>query len=186
MLILIQWLLLAFFAFVIGHILHRFAKNISSTVTDDKLGKAVHVETPIGVFDLKPQPTKDPLLASIPVYPGAAPLESEPPEYEAGIRVLGRGFRMFAAKYWTSTPVDMVWEFYKRELPDWEENRKGAYGREYVHHECGCTRKVQVYSRDGRTLIDTAVWRKGAAAVAAGAGNSSDSSYGVLRQVPLQ
>jgi hypothetical protein len=186
MLIPIQWLLLAFFAFVIGHILLRFARSIRATVSDDKLGKTVHGETSIGVFDLRPQPSKDPLLASIPVYPGAAPLESEPPEYEAGIRVLGRGFRMFAAKYWTSTAVDVVWEFYRRELPDWEENHKSTYSREYVHHEPGCTRKVQVYSRDGRTLINTAAWGKRAAAVAAGAGISSDSSYSVLRQVPLQ
>jgi hypothetical protein len=177
----VQWLLLAFFAFVIGHILLRFVRSIHATVADDKLGTTVHLESSIGVFDLKPQPSKDQLLASIPAYPGAAPLESEPPEYEAGIRVLGRGFRMFAAKSWTSTPVDVVWEFYKRELPDWEENHKGVYGHELVHHEPGCTRKVQVYSRDGRTLIDTAAWRKRAAAAAAGAGTSSDSSYGVLR-----
>jgi len=177
----VQWLLLAFFAFVIGHILFRFARSIRATVADDKLGKTVHVETSIGTFDLKPQESKDPLLASIPVYPGAAPLESRPPEYEAGIQVLGRGFRMLTATYWTSTPVEVVWEFYKRELPDWEENGKGACGRELVHHEPGCTRKVQVYSRDGRTLIDIGASLKRAAAAAAGAGNSSDSSYGVLR-----
>lgn len=51
----VQWLLAAFFAFVIGHILLRFARSIRTTVADDKLGKTVHVETSIGTFDLKPQ-----------------------------------------------------------------------------------------------------------------------------------
>lgn len=176
----VQWLLVAFFSFLIGHILLRFARSIRATVVDDKLGKTVHVETPIVTFDLKPQPTRDPLLASIPMYPGAAPLESRPPEYEAGIQVLGRGFRILAATYWTATPVDVVWEFYKRELPDWEDSNSTA-GRELVHHAPGCTRKVQVYSRDGRTLIDIGASLKRAAAAAAGAGTSSDSSYGVLR-----
>jgi hypothetical protein len=171
-------LILLLITFGVGHLLLRFAKSIGATVSDTKMGKTVHLQTPIGTFDLKPQDGLDPSLAGMLVFPGAAHVESQPPEYQADIRLLGREYHMFSATYWTVSPVDVVWDFYKRELPDWQEEM-GTNARGFVQRTPECTRKIQVFSRDGRTLIETGVSMNRSAA--AGADASSASGYGVLR-----
>ncbi len=178
----IKLLLLAFFAFVLGHILLRFARGIRATVSDTKPGKAIHIQTPIGTLDLQPKADLHPTLASILVFPGATPVESQPPEYEADVHLLGREFHLFVATYWTLTPADVVWEFYRRELPGWQESRQRGRGRSLMRREPDCERSVRVYSQNGSTLIENKVSMTGlASAAAAASGGFSDSSPRMLR-----
>jgi hypothetical protein len=177
----IKWLLIGFVVVAISQILVRFAKGIRATVSDTKAGKAVHVATALGGFDLKPQEKLDPLFASMLVYPGATPAESQPPEYEADLQLLGREFRILVATYWTLTPADAVWEFYKRELPDWHEKRQRGYGRSLAQETVDGTRTIRIYkSQDGSTLIETRISIKHKTEAAA-AGNSSNTRFGILR-----
>jgi hypothetical protein len=174
----IKLLIFALFAFVIAQILMRFVKGIQTNISNANSGKAVHIQTPIGTFDLKPNASLHPALASILVYPGAVPLESQPPEYEADIALLGREIQILVAGYWTATPEGVVWEFYRRELPGWQEsNQGGARGRSLMRREQDCERSVRVYSQNGRTQIENRVTTKQLASAAA----ASSSSYGVLR-----
>jgi hypothetical protein len=144
------------------------------------LGKAVHVDTPVGFFDLKPHEKLDPELASMLVYPGATPAQSQSPEYEADAQFLGREFHVLLASYWTLTPADVVWEFYRRELPDWQEKRQRGYGRFLVQERADGTRKIRVYGHNGSTMIEIALYLKHKGEAAA-AGNSSSSRFGMLR-----
>jgi hypothetical protein len=179
----IKLLLLAFLMAVIvvlSQILVRFARSIRASVSDTKAGKNVHVETPIGVFDLKAQEKLDPALASFVVYPGATPAESQPPEYEADIQLLGREYRILVATYWTLTAADIVWEFYRRELPGWQEKRHRGQGRSLVQETPEGVRTVRVYTQNASTLIETRISQKPQAGAAA-AGSSSDPRFGMLR-----
>lgn len=165
---------------VLSQILVRIARSIRATVSDSKAGKAVHIETPIGYFDLKPQEALDPALASILIYPGATRTESQPPEYEADIHVLGRDYRILVATYWTLTSADVVWEFYKRELPGWQEKRQRGQGRSLTQEAADGVRTVRVYTQNGGTFIETRV-SQNPKADAAAAGQSSDTRFGILR-----
>jgi hypothetical protein len=170
------------FALVIlfSQILVRFVKSIRASVSNISGGKAVHVETPIAVFDVKPQDKPDPALATILVYPGATRAESQPPEYEADIQVLGREYRIVVATYWTLTPADVVWEFYKRELQGWQEKRQRGQGRSLSQKGADGVRTVRVYTQNGGTLIETKL-SSNMKASAAAAGGPSDARFGILR-----
>jgi hypothetical protein len=169
-----------FIALALAHLVRRFVRSMHISVSDAMLGKAVHVETPIGVLDLKPHEKLDPELARMLVYPGATPAQSQPPEYEADVQFLGREFHVLVATYWTLTPADVVWEFYRRELPDWQEKRQRGYGRSLVQESADGTRKIRVYSHNGSTMIETGVYLKHKSEAAA-AGKSSGAHFGMLR-----
>jgi hypothetical protein len=178
----IKLLLLGFVALVLGQLVLRIARSMRIGVTDAMSGKAIHIETSIGTFDLKPHEKLDPELATMLVYPGASRTESQPPEYEAVAHVLGRDFRVLAATYWTLTPTDVVWEFYRRELPDWQEKRQRGYGRSLVQETPEGPRTVRVYGQNNSTLIETRViLKRKAGAAAAGSGDSSATRFSVLR-----
>jgi hypothetical protein len=178
----IKLLLLAFVAFVLSQLVLRIARSMRIGVTDAMSGKAVHLETPIGVFDLKAHDKLDPELASMLVYPGASRAESQAAEYEAEAEVFGRDFRVLVTTYWTLTPTDVVWEFYRRELPDWQEKRRRGYGRSLVQETPEGTSTVRVYGQNNSTLIETRVTlKRKAGAAAAGLGGSSETRFGVLR-----
>ena len=165
---------------LISQLLGRFARSIRASVSDTSGGKAIHIQTPVAVFDVKPQGKVDPELAAILVYPGATPIESQPAEYEADIRALGREYRILVASYWTLTSADAVWEFYKRELQGWQEKRQRGYGRSLSQDGADGVRSVRVYTQNGGTLIETKFasrLKTGAAAT----GSSSDTRYGILR-----
>jgi hypothetical protein len=179
----INLLLLAFMAFVafaLSQLVLRFVRSMRINITDAMLGKAVHVETPIGGFDLKPHEKLDPELASMLVYPGATPAESQPLEYEAEGEVLRKAFHLLVATYWTLTPTDVVWEFYRRELPEWKESRQRGRGRSLTQQSADGTRTVRVYGRSNSTLIETKVSLKRKAEAAAAAG-ASETRFGILR-----
>jgi hypothetical protein len=182
----IKLLLLAFVftfvALVLSQLLRRLVRSMHATVSDAMLGKVVHVETPIGVFDLKPHDKLDPELASILVYPGATPVESQPREYEAEAKLLGQDFHVLVATYWTLTPADIVWEFYRRELPEWQESRQRGRGRSLIQQAADGVRTVRVYGQNSSTLIETKISLKHkAGAAAAGSGGSSETRFGILR-----
>jgi hypothetical protein len=51
-----------------------------------------------------------------------------------------------------------VWEFYRRELPDWHESVNHGSGRELLQSSTGGNLKaIRVYPADGRTMIETGV-----------------------------
>jgi predicted enzyme related to lactoylglutathione lyase len=80
------------------------------------------------------------------------------------------------------TPADVVWEFYRRELPGWQESRQRGRGRSLIQRAPDCERTVRVYSQNGGTLVENKVSMKGlASAAAAASGDFSDSGSGVLR-----
>jgi hypothetical protein len=178
----VKLLLLAFVAFVLSQLVLRIVRSMRIGVSDAMSGKAVHVETPIGIFDLKTHDKLDPELANMLMYPGASRTESQAPEYEVEAHVLGRDFRVLLATYWTLTPPDIVWEFYRRELRDWQEKRQRGLGRSLVQETPAGTRTVRVYGQNNSTLIETRVTvKRKAGAAAAGLGSSSETRFGVLR-----
>jgi len=174
-------LILAFaIVIVISQILVRFARSIRATVADVNGGKQVHVETPIAVFDLQPRDKLDPALAAMLIYPGATRMESQPPEYEADIHALGREYRILAAVYWTPTPADIVWEFYKRELPGWQERGQTGGGGSLTHKGEDGVRTLRVYRQNDRTLIETRIsFNQKSDTLSASA--SSGPGFGTLR-----
>lgn len=173
---------LAFVAFVLGQLVLRLVRSMRVSVTDAMTGKAVHVETPIGTFDLRPRQQLDPELASMLVYPGATPSESQPPEYAAEGTLLGKEFHVLVATYWTMTPPDVVWEFYRRELPEWKESRQRGRGRFLIQQSADGTRTIRVYGQSNSTLIETRVsLARKVGAAAAGAAGASETRFGILR-----
>ncbi len=176
----VKFILIVVLVIVVSQLLVRFAKSIRASVSDTTSGKAVHIETPIAVFDVKAQEALDPALASILVYPGATRAEAQPPEYEADIRALGREYRILVANYWTMTPVDIVWEFYKRELQGWQEKRQRGQGRSLSQERADGVRTVRVYTQKGGTLIETK-FSSNVKADATAASGSSATGFGVLR-----
>lgn len=178
----IKLLLLAFIAFALTQLVLRLVRSMHVSVSDAMLGKAVHVETPLGGVALKPHQKLDPELASMLMYPGATPAESQPPEYEAEGKLFGKEFHILIATYWTLTPTDVVWEFYRRELPEWKESRQRGRGRSLIQEKADGTRSVRVYSERSSTLIEIkATLNRKAGAAAAGMTGSSETRFGILR-----
>jgi len=175
----IKFVLILALVFVFSQILVRFARSIRATFTDGKGRKDVHVETPIGIFDLKSQEALDPALAGMLVYPGATRAEDQTAAYEADIHLLNRDYRILVATYWTMTPTDIVWDFYKRELPGWREKRQRGYGRSLFQEGPEGVRTVRVYTEGSGTNIETKISLnlKAAAATA----SSSGSRFGIPR-----
>lgn len=178
----IKLLLIAFIAFVLSQLVLRMVRTMCVKIPDAMLGKAVHFDTPLGGFDLKPKEKLDPELAAMLVYPGATPAESQPTEYAVDGELLGQEFHILIATYWTLTPHEVVWEFYRRELNGWKESRQRGRGRSLIQKSADGTRSIRVYSERNSTLIETKVSliRKVGAA-AAGMGSESKTRFGMLR-----
>jgi hypothetical protein len=102
--------------------------------------------------EIPAHPELDPQLASLFIYPGAVPVRKTASEH-SGISHPGE----VSTTYWTPDPIEVVWEHYRRELPDWAETFSQDASRELLyrtdHHSC----LIRVYSQDGRTLIDATV-----------------------------
>jgi hypothetical protein len=171
----------AFVAFVLAQLVLHFVRSMRVNITDAMSGKAVHVKTPLGGFDLKPQDKLAPELARMLVYPGAAPLASQPTEYEAEGNLLGREFHVLVASYQTTTPLEIVWEFYRRELVDWREKQSGSL-RSLVRESAEGTQTIRVHQQGSNTLIETRISLKPkTGAAAAGVSGPSDTRFGMLR-----
>lgn len=168
----IQWLFilapLLMFAAVMGFgflVIHRFVDSLREKLTGTLTRKEIHLQSSWGSIDVHPGTAVDPRLAKILLYPGAAPMQPGVPEYEAELRLLNHHFKGITAQYWTSTPEQIVWEFYQRELPDWQVVK----GRELTKDAGDHIQAIAIRSSGDRTIIEIAIRvRAEAAGVAAG------------------
>lgn len=147
-------------AFLVGAVaLWAIAKNSTITETQTKSGKAIHVHTPIGNIDSEPQGKDklDPRLGKLPVYPGAMP--GNPASVQTVTRVdFNHGvLQEISSDYWTSDSIDDVWQFYRRQLPEWPRNLDESRGRELIHPEPDGVRLIRVTRRNDRTIIEICI-----------------------------
>src|SRR5437763_6806114 len=153
---LIMWLRLipvaAFvIAFLVGAVaLWAIAKSSTVTETQTKSGKALHVHTPIGTVDSEPQGTLDPRLGILPVYPGA--MHEHPGSAQTVTQMdFNHGvLQDVSSNYWTPDSLDEVWQFYRRELPEWPCNLDESIGKELIHPEPDGVRLIRVTRQNNR------------------------------------
>lgn len=133
------------------------AKHSRITQTETAAGKGVHVESFFGwSVDSRPEATLDPRLARLPSYPGA--LRNEPAADVVTELDFGRGvLREVSATYWTPDPEETVWQFFRRELPDWPCNLVKSHGKELIHPEHDGVRLIRVTRQSDRTIIETCI-----------------------------
>jgi hypothetical protein len=175
-------LLFAGFVLIAALNVIRFVRGIRAVVSDGALGKTIHVDTPAGALDLKPRSGRDPMLASLVMYPGAQPVESLTSGYEASFSLFGHGLQCAAEKYGTPDPAQAVREFFERNLPDWNWDRHNdGSGERLCHDDGGCRLAITIRREGSQTIIEPAVARKSDSISAVGPVISSDSTYGVLR-----
>jgi len=145
-------------AFLVGAIgLWFVGKRTKISETMTKSGKAVHVDSPLGTLDVRPEANLDPRLAQIPAYPGAMAENPVSAESVSELHIGHRALQEISASYWTSDSAQQVWEFYRQQLPDWPRNLVEAQGKELIHHETNCVRLVRVSKRGDRTVIETCI-----------------------------
>jgi hypothetical protein len=160
----------------------RFLTKVRATFSDGQLGKEIHLETPVGAIDIKPQQGADPDLASIPKYPGATPAHDlVSPRYEADLNVPGHSGRYASESFRTDDQVETVLGFYRRELPDWQQDRFYQHGYRLIHENAGCQHAITIQHFGGRTTIEHAVVHPKQETSKTGTTFSSDSNFGVLR-----
>jgi hypothetical protein len=156
---------------IIGVVL--FLRKVRVTMFDTKVGQKVRLDTPLGALDIRPREGNDPELEGIMKYPGAVPVDP-----------LGNGYEMkfgsrgtFTAEvYWTHDPVATVWEYYRRELPNWAEDR--VYENGFRLCEMGSlNRTITINSGHGRTEIEYSVLRR----ANDGKQSASAAEFGMLR-----
>jgi hypothetical protein len=160
----------------------RFFWKVRASVSDGQFGKAVHLETPLGAIDLRPQQGPDSDLASIPKYPGAVPVrELTSPSYEVDIHAPGHTGRYASETFRTDDQAGMVLDFYKRELPDWQQDRFYQHGFRLIHENAGCQRAISIRRQNDQTAIEYAVVHPEQDVSSSGTIPGSDSNFGVLR-----
>jgi hypothetical protein len=152
------WIPFAAFAtaFVTGAIALWFlGKGTKMSQSETRSGKALHVESPLGSLDVRPEAKLDPRLAQIPNYPGAMPENAMSSESVSELRIGDRTLQEISAIYWTPDSVHQVWDFYRQHLPDWPRHLAEAQGKELIHQEADCVRLIRISTRGYRTLIET-------------------------------
>ena len=160
----------------------RFLSKIRATVSNGQLGKEIHLETPMGAIDLKPQPGTDADLASILKYPGATPVrELTSTAYEADIHLEGHEGRYISETFRTDDAAGIVLDFYLRELPNWQQDRFYQHGYRLIHEDPGCQRAITIHRFGGHTRIEYAVVHSPEQTAPAGTTFGSESNFGVLR-----
>ena len=145
-------------AFLVGAVaLWAIAKSSTVSETQTKSGKALHLHTPIGTIDSQPQDKLDSRLAKVPVYPGAMRKDPARAQTVTSMDFNHGVLQEFSADYWTPDPVDEVWNFYRRELPDWPRNLDESQGKELIHPEPDGVRLIRVTRRNDRTDIEICI-----------------------------
>ena len=145
-------------AFLVGAVaLWVIAKSSTITETQTKAGKAVHLHTPIGTLDSVSQQELDPRLAKLPVYSGA--MREDPASAQTVTQMdLNHGvLQEVSSAYWTPASADEVWQFYRRELPDWPHNFDESTGKELIHPEPDGVRLIRVTRKNDRTIIEICI-----------------------------
>lgn len=168
-----QWLLVMapFLIFATGFLIvflgvRAAVRSMRDSLTNTVNAKEIHLRTQWGSLDVHPAGGLDPRLAKIMMYPGAAPLESGVASYDAELHLMNREIKESTARYWTSTPEQIVWEFYQRELPDWQQKP----GRKLVKEADGLLQGIQVHTVGDRTIIEIGI---SSGKLAAGASSTS-------------
>jgi hypothetical protein len=145
-------------AFVVGALLlWSLAKNSTITETQTKAGKSIHVQTPIGSLDSQPQDKLDPRLAKLPSYPGALRQDAASAATLTQLDFNHGVVQEISATYWTADSENEVWQFFRRELPDWPRNLDEITGKELIHPERDGVRLIRVTRRAERTVIETCI-----------------------------
>ena len=145
-------------AFLVGALLLRsLAKSSTITETQTKAGKAFHLQTPIGSLDSVPQEKLDPRLAKLPSYPGALREDAASAATLTQIDINHGVLQEVSATYWTADSENDVWQFFRRELPDWPRNLDENTGKELIHPEPDGVRLIRVTRGAGRTVIETCI-----------------------------
>jgi len=145
-------------AFAVGAAALWFlAKRSKISQTETKFGTTLHVETPVGTLDMRPEAKLDPRLAPIPIYPGAMPQNPMAAESITDLRVGWKSAQDISATYWTPDSEKQVWDFYRQQLPEWPRNLVESQGKELIRHEPGWTLLIRVSRARERTLIETSV-----------------------------
>ena len=146
-------------AFCFGAVaLWHLAKRIKFSQTETEFGKALHVESPVGTFDVHPEGKLDARLAQIPIYQGALPENPDAAESVTEFDIGSRALTEISASYWTPQSAEQVWDFYREQLADWQENHHQVRaGRELIRQETDYVLLLRVARRDDRTVIDTSV-----------------------------
>jgi hypothetical protein len=145
-------------AFLIGAVALWFlGKRTEISQTETKFRKRLHVESPCGTLDVRPEAKLDSRLASIPLYPGAMPENASAAESVSDLRVGWKIARDISATYWTPASEEQVWNFYRQQLPDWPRNLVQAQSKELIHNEPGWVLLIRVSGGRDRTVIETSV-----------------------------
>jgi hypothetical protein len=145
-------------AFVFGALMLWFiAKRTKISQTETKTGKALHVETPLGTLDVRPEAKLDPRLAPIPIYPGAMPENPLAAEQVSDIRLGWKTAQDISATYWTPDNEKQVWAYYRQQLPDWPRNLVKTQGKELIRNEPGWVLLIRVSEGRDHTVIETSV-----------------------------
>ena len=145
-------------AFLVGAVaLWVIAKISTITQTQTKAGKAVHLHTPIGTIDSESEDKLDPRLAKLPVYPGAMRNDPVSAQTVTHMDFNNGALEEVSCDYWTSDPVDEVWQFYRRQLPDWSQNLDECGGKELIHPEPNGVRLIRVTRQSDRTIIEICI-----------------------------
>lgn len=132
---------------------HSAVRKMRDSLTGAMNGKEVHLRSPWGSLDVHAAGSLDPRLAKIMMYPGAAPVESGVSSYEAELHLPNNDIKEVTARYWTSTPEQIVWEFYQRELPDWQQKP----GMKLMKEVDGVLQGIHVQASGDRTIIEIGI-----------------------------
>jgi hypothetical protein len=62
-----------------------------------------------------------------------------------------------SSDYWTPDTVDEVWQFYRRQLPDWPRNLDASMGRELIHPDPDGVWLIRVTRQNDRTVIEICI-----------------------------
>lgn len=97
-------------AFLVGAVALWFlAKKTKVSQAETKFGKTLHVETPVGTLDVRPEAKLDSRLATIPIYPGAMPQNPMAAESITDLKVGWKTAQDISATYWTLDSEKHVW-----------------------------------------------------------------------------
>lgn len=159
-------------AFLVGAVaLWAIAKTSTITETQTKVGKSLHVHTPIGTLDSVPQEKLDPRLAKLPVYPGAMRENATGAQTVTRMDLNHGVLEEVSSDYWTPDSVDEVWRFYRNQLPDWPQNLDEHRGKELIHPEPDGVRLIRVTRHNDRTIIEICIKPIGYPHLFSGAGD---------------
>ncbi len=121
---------------------------------------SVRIATSRGTIDVRPKtgpPSPDPQLESIPLFPGAQPLESKRLDDQAKILYEGGGeARHLARRFGSTEPLGTVTAFFGQ-FSGWQKDPHFKQGARYQQDLSGCLRTITLTSGPPGTVIEQSV-----------------------------